>query len=257
MGHEDEYGDAMIAVLEMVWGEGFMTPGGKGNVDRMVAGLDLAGKDVLDIGCGIGGPAIVLAREHGARVTGIDLEASLVARAKAYARSHGLGQRLDFRVVEAGPLGFPHSSFDCVFSCGAFTQIEDKEGMFAEVFRVLKRGGWLTLYDWLKGPDGYSDDMKRWFELEGLTYAMRTLEDYEALLRRAGFEEVTVDDASGWYRRVVRAEYEKLKGPLYERMAELIGKDQADHFVENWRIMARVCAKGEMRQGYMRGRRPA
>jgi len=256
MSHDNEYHGAMIAVLELVWGEGFMAPGGKGNVERMVAGLDLKDKHVLDIGSGIGGPAIVLARDHGAIVTGTDLEAPLVAKATAYAEAAGLRDRLDFRVVEAGPMPFHDESFDVVFSSGAFTQIDDKEGMFAECARVLKPGGWVTVYDWLKAPGDYSDDMRHWFKMEGLTYAMRTLEDYAVVLEGAGLVDVGIEDASAWYRGEVRTEYEKLKGPFYDRMVGLIGKSEADHFVEDWRAMMVVCENGEMRQGYMRGRKP-
>lgn len=256
MGHDNEYHDAMIAVLELVWGEGFMAPGGKGNVDRMVEGLDLGGKQVLDIGCGIGGPTIVLARDHGAHVTGIDLEAPLIDTAKAYGKAAGLEDKLDFQVVEAGPLPFDHGSFDVVFSSGAFTQIEDKQGMFSECLRVLKPGGWVTVYDWLKAPGDYSDAMLYWFKMEGLTYAMRTLEEYREVLLGAGLVDVVVEDASPWYREEVRREYEKLKGPFYDRMVELIGPDDADHFVENWRAMMVVCETGEMLQGYSRGRKP-
>jgi len=149
------------------------------------------------------------------------------------------------------------ASFDVVFSSGAFTQIDDKEGMFAECLRVLKPGGWVTVYDWLKAPGDYSADMRRWFELEGLTYAMRTLEEYRDVLESAGLVEVAIEDASDWYRREVRVEYDKLKGPFYAPMVELIGRDDADHFVENWRAMTVVCEQGEMRQGYCRGRKPA
>ena len=257
MTHDNEYHGAMITVLEMVWGTGFMAPGGKGNVDRMIDGLDLADKRVLDIGCGIGGPALVLAADHGALVIGTDLEAPLVAKAKTYAEQAGLGQCTDFRVVEPGPLPFEDESFDVVFSSGDFTQIDDKEGMFGECRRVLKPGGWVTVYDWLKSPGDYSEAMRTWFKLEGLTYAMRTLEDYCEVLEGAGLVGVRVDDASPWYRREVRTEYEKLKGPYYDRTVELIGREDADHFVENWRAMMVVCETGEMRQGYSRGHKPS
>ena len=53
--HIDEYDDAMVALLELVWGKGFMAPGGAPNVRKLVAGLDMRGKTLLDIGCGIGG----------------------------------------------------------------------------------------------------------------------------------------------------------------------------------------------------------
>ena len=256
MAHSDEYHEAMIATLELVWGEGFMAPGGAGNVRRMVAGVELAGRRLLDIGCGLGAPALLLAG-MGAQVTGIDLEAPLLRRAQAAARAQGLAERAAFRQVEAGPLPFADASFDVVFSSGAFTQIEDKAASFAEVHRVLKPAGAFTLYDWFKAPGPYSAAMREWFRLEGLTYAMMTMADYEALLRGAGFQSVTVADASPWYRRAVVEEHQRLKGPLYPRMKALIGREQADHFVENWRAMVAVCESGEMRQGYSRAYRPA
>ncbi len=80
--HEGEYDDAMVTMLELIWGEGFLSPGGLEATLEIVRGLDLDGKSVLDIGCGIGGPAMVLVRERGCRVIGLDLEAPLIARAR-------------------------------------------------------------------------------------------------------------------------------------------------------------------------------
>ena len=90
MSHDNEYHDNMIRMLELIWGEGFMAPGGPGNVSKMLAGLEPRGKHLLDIGCGIGGPALEMSRTHGAIVTGIDLEAPLIERANANSRDSGL-----------------------------------------------------------------------------------------------------------------------------------------------------------------------
>ena len=256
MSHEDEYHDNLITMLEIIWGEGYMAPGGPGNIAKMFEGLETQGKRVLDIGCGIGGPAFEMAEAHGCEVVGIDLEAPLVDRANKAAKAKGLADRCTFRVVEAGPLDFPDQSFDIVATSGAITQIADKEGIFRECLRVLKPGGYLTCYDWLKGDQPYSDDMHYWFKMEGLTYALGTLEEYEAVLRKCGFEDVVIEDASDWYREQARREYELMKGELHPQMVELLGKKDAEHFVENWRAMVVVCDKGEMRQGYCKARRP-
>ncbi len=144
-----EYHDAMIILLETIWGKGFMAPGGAGNVAKQVNGLDLAGKRVLDIGCGLGGPDHILAGEYGATVVGIDLEENLIERAKAGAVELGVDRQTEFMVVEAGPLAFPKATFDVILSSGAFTQIVDKQKMFEECRRVLKPGGVLTSYDWI------------------------------------------------------------------------------------------------------------
>jgi ubiquinone/menaquinone biosynthesis C-methylase UbiE len=257
MDHQNEYHDSMVAMLELIWGDGFMAPGGEGNVAKMVAGLDLAGRRVLDLGCGIGGPACILAGQYGAHVVGTDLEPPLIERARRRAAELGLCDRTEFEVVTPGPLEFADASFDLVVSSGGVTQTADKLGTFRECGRVLAPGGTLSCYDWMKSAGEYSADMRHWFEMEGLTYAMETPEGQEATLREAGFDEVSVVDGSAWYREQVRKEYERLRTSEYPRLVEIVGQQAADHAVENWRATVVVCEKGEMLQVYSRARVPA
>ena len=258
MAHENEYHDNYVKLLQLIWGKGYMAPGGPGNVAKILNGLDTHGRRILDIGCGIGGPAFEMARTFGADVVGIDLEEPLIARAVRAAEELGLDGQCRFRTVEVGLLEFADSSFDIVVASGAFTQTKDKPGILAEVYRVLEPGGYLSCYDWLRGSDGeYSDAMQYWFKMEGLTYAMETFDGYRKLLVDAGFTDVEITDATDWYRREARREYELMKGDLYPRMVELLGREDADHFVENWRAMVIVIDSGEMCQAYLRGRRPA
>ena len=79
MTQELEYGDAMIAMLELIWGRGFMAPGGEGNVDNLMSGISVENKRILDIGCGGGLVSEPLTR-LGATVTGIDPSAETIAR---------------------------------------------------------------------------------------------------------------------------------------------------------------------------------
>ena len=133
-----------MAVMSLIWGEGFMAPGGEGNVDKLVEGLDLKDKQVLDIGCGLGRPACILAEKYGAYVVGTDLESHLVERSRQRAAKMGFSQQTEFIVVEPGPLDFADDSFDVIVSSGAFTQVDDKPGMYKECLRVLKPGGVLS-----------------------------------------------------------------------------------------------------------------
>jgi phosphoethanolamine N-methyltransferase len=254
---QDEYDDNMVGLLELVWGQGFLSPGGPDNVKETVAGLDLADKLVLDIGCGVGGPALVLAGELGARVIGVDIEAPLIARAKANAEVAGLAERVEFRRVEPGPLPLDDGSVDIVFSCGCFIHVDDKPGMFREVHRVLRPGGSLACYDWMKGDEPYGADMRHWFKMEGLTYQMETLEAHRHLLEEAGFSEVEVRDDSRAYRDLAHREYEAMQGPLKARMINLLGQKEQERFLENWRASVIVLDKGELRPGFYRGVKPA
>jgi ubiquinone/menaquinone biosynthesis C-methylase UbiE len=255
--HENEYHDNMVAMLELIWGEGYMAPGGPGNVARLLDGIDARDKRILDVGCGIGGPAFEMIETHGANVVGIDLEAPLIERARHAARERGLGERCDFQVVEPGPFPFADNTFDIVLSSGAVTQTDDTAGIIADCLRVLKPGGTFTCYEWMRIDAPYSDAMLRWLQLEELTYVLETIESFAQLFRDAGFENVEATDASDWYRRECRREYELIRDELYPRMVELLGQEDADHFVADWQAMTVVCESGEMRQAYFRGRRPA
>jgi phosphoethanolamine N-methyltransferase len=257
MEQKIEYDHTMTDLLELVWGPDFMSPGGAGNVARLFDGLDVQGKSALDIGSGLGGPAFVVARDYGAHVVGIDIEAPLIEHAEKRAAELGLSENTEFRLVTPGPLPFPADSFDVVFSSGAFTQIDDKHSVYRECLRVLKPGGVLTCYDWMKSEGDYSEDMRYWFKMEGLTYAMQTPTAHEDILREVGFVSVEIDDRSAWYKKEVRAEYKRLSKPLYPQLVSLIGQQAADHYVECWRAMVVVCEKGEMLQVYNRGRKPA
>jgi len=97
----------MVTMLELIWGEGYMAPGGPGNVARLLDGLDPADKRVLDVGCGIGGPAFEMAQSFGAEVVGVDLEAPLIERATAAAKKSGLQDQCRFETAEIGALPFP------------------------------------------------------------------------------------------------------------------------------------------------------
>lgn len=252
-GPDDEYDDELVDLLEMVWGDGFLAPGGADSVRRCVAEVDLNGAEVLDIGCGVGGADLVLAG-LGARVTGIDVEAGLIDRARQ--RAERAGAEIAYRKVEPGALPFGHASFDHVFTHAAIIHVPDKLAMFAEIHRVLRPGGWLLAYDWLRGTQPFSADMYRWFELEGLTYAMDHLDNYVAMLTSVGFEEVTGTDVTSEYRSTAHEEFQRMLGQDHARMTTLLGPKRRDHFIEDWRMLTVVLDNGELRPAYVRARKP-
>ncbi len=255
--HEAEYHDNMVALLELMWGKGYMAPGGPGNVAKLLEGTEPAGKRILDIGCGIGGPSLEMVSTHGAQVVGIDLEAPLVERARRYAREAGLHEHVAFQVVEPGALPFADAAFDIVISSGAVTQTPDKSALFAEILRVLLPGGHFRCYEWMGNGSEPSKELRYWIKLEGLTYAFETLGRYEELLQLSGFENVETIDATPWYRAEAHREHDLMRGALNADLEALLGKDDADYFIEDWRAMTVVIDSGEMRQGYCRGTRPA
>ncbi|MEO1348965.1 MAG: methyltransferase domain-containing protein [Cyanobacteria bacterium J06635_15] len=115
-------------------------------------GLDILpkGTTVLDVGCGFGGSARILARDYGFSVTGITISPNQVKRAQQLTP-----ESLDakFQVDDAMALSFPDESFDVVWSVEAGPHMPDKAVFARELLRVLKPGGVLVLADWNQRDD--------------------------------------------------------------------------------------------------------
>jgi phosphoethanolamine N-methyltransferase len=248
-----------IKILQLVWGDGFLSPGGPEEIARLLEGSDITGADVLDIGAGLGGVDRLLAVEYGAgSVLGIDIEPDLLARAEARIAAAGLADRVRFQCVRPGPLPFPPASFDIVFSKDAVVQIPDKPALFADILRVLRPGGRLVASDWLRGGEGpYSPEMLEFFRIEGITYNMASPAQSARYLAEAGFVDIQLRDRHDWYLDVARHELDQLQGALGPEMARRLGAEKAAHFVENWRQLVVVLDRGELRPCHMKATKPA
>jgi len=255
---EDLYPEPVIGFLELLWGRGWLSPGGPDELARLLEGENLKGKHVLDIGCGAGGIDCLLVTDYGAaKVTGIDVEAPVLETARARAEEAGVSDRIELVKVEPGPLPFADQSFDVVFSKDSIVHIPDKHALAREVFRVLKPAGVFVASDWLISHDGEpSPDMKAYIASEDLDFGMASPSTYEDALKAAGFTGIRLTNRNPWYREQARRELAQLKGPLNARAVAEMGQELVDHNIQTWTLMIKALDLGEHCPHHVRGRKP-
>ena len=162
------------------------------------------------MGCGVGGPAREIAKFSGAKITGLNNNDYQIERATHYAKKEGLSHQLNFTKGDFMQMSFPAGVFDAVYAIEATVHAPSLEGVYSEIFRVLKPGGVFGVYEWLM-TDNYNNDNVQHREIrlgieqgDGISNMVKISEGTQAI-KAAGFElEISEDlaekeDARPWY----------------------------------------------------------
>jgi sterol 24-C-methyltransferase len=174
--------------------------------------LDVGRDDrVLDVGCGVGGPARSIARFTGASVLGVNNNAYQVERARTLTARAGLEGRCAFELGDFMGLRYADADFDGAFAIESTAHAPDKLACFAEVHRVLAPGASFAGYEWCLtsryDPDALGHRrIKAGIEKGNGLADVMTIDGVERALARAGFEVLAIEDratsadhATPWY----------------------------------------------------------
>jgi SAM-dependent methyltransferase len=160
---------------------------------------------VLDLGCGIGGPARYLAATFGCKVTGVDLSPSFIDAATYLTARCGLSDRVTFQVGNALHLPFEDAAFDAVFLQHVAMNVEDRTALYAEVCRILAPGGRVAIFD-LVLRDGHVVYPAPWAH-DALTSFLLSEGDTRTALEQIGFKAILwrgdTQTALDWFKAVM------------------------------------------------------
>lgn len=197
------YYDLVTDIYERGWGESFhFAPRVKG--EPFVASIQrhqhyiasrlglVPGMRALDVGCGVGGPMREIARFSGAEVVGVNNNGYQVGKARRYNQKARLDHLCQLVESDFMNLPQPDESFDAVYAFEATCHAPDKTALFRELFRVLKPGGKIALYEWCL-TDRYDADnpahraIKKDIELGNGLPDIWSMAETRACFEEAGF----------------------------------------------------------------------
>jgi len=210
---------------------------------------------VLDIGSGVGGPAIYIAEKTGCRIMGIDISDVGVERARKFAKESSLSDRVTFHLGDAMEMPFPDSTFDLAISINVMNVFKDKIGLFQQVISVLKPNGIFAL---LSGTIDMPDDPEI-IENMARGYLIPqyydTVDGYKSKLKEAGFRILEVTE----YVEDFRIQ-NKLWGDAYKKHYDAIvkeqGKENTDYHIIYFDTYLRLIDEGRAGNHLFISRKP-
>jgi ubiquinone/menaquinone biosynthesis C-methylase UbiE len=159
-------------------------------LERMAAELRLRPDDTLvDLGCGMAGPALWMTRETQANLIGVDASRVATEQATARAAALGLGEQSRFVVGSYADTGIEAGTADGAMSEDALQYAPNKEATMTEVARILRPGGRFVF-------TAYETDPERAADLPIL--GVDIVDDYRPVLEKAGFAVTTYEEVPGW-----------------------------------------------------------
>ncbi|MFO7649237.1 class I SAM-dependent methyltransferase [Halomonas campaniensis] len=190
------------------------------------------GVRVLDVGCGTGGAARLLADEFGCEVVGVDITAAFVAAAEWLSAATGLAGRTRFLCADAARTPLAGAGFDLVWCQHALMNMPDVPAVLAEWRRLLVPGGRVLLHEVVAGDNPEPLALPVPWARTAATSHLQRREALEASLETAGFVPVCVRDvteaALAWRQKHARREAGDAPAPPLPGPALIFGPEFAD-----------------------------
>jgi cyclopropane fatty-acyl-phospholipid synthase-like methyltransferase len=216
-----------------------------------------AGQRILDVGCGMGGSSIHLAKSRGCDVLGITISPLQRHWARLSSRWHRTADKTEFRCADAEQIELDAESFDVVWSVECTEHLFDKPRFFARAARWLRPGGTMAICAWLAGEDLSGPQMQQVYNVcEGFFCpSLGSASDYTRWMTDAG---LTVTDVQDWTFRVAQTWEicrDRVARTHVRSLARWVDRDSA-MFLDRFDTILAAYRSGAMKYGCFIATRP-
>ena len=156
------------------------------------------GQYIVDIGCGLGGPARYIAKRFQCKVSGLDITGPFVEAANKLTALLRMEDQVTIEHGDGQRLPYADASFDGAYTQHVTMNVADRPKFFAEAYRVLKPGAFFALTEHGLGAKGDPHYPLPW-SADGSGAYLVTPSETRAFLEAAGFEDIVVEDVGVKY----------------------------------------------------------
>lgn len=238
----DTFYNLVTDIYEWGWGQSFhFAPSlpGKSHKDSTRLHEEMAvdlikvgpGKQILDVGCGVGGPMRAIAAHSKANVVGITINEYQVKRAKLHNKKAGLDHLTKVVLGNFLEMPFENDSFDGAYSIEATCHAPKLQDVYGEVFRVLKPGSLYVSYEWVTTDKYNSSDSEHREIIDGIERGdalpgLRSYSDIAATAKMVGFEVLEERDMAvnrNWWDRLRMGKIARWRNHVMVRVLAALG----------------------------------
>ena len=240
---------ARLALLQRVWGDGCLEPGGAEYTRYLIKPLvPSPDKSLLDLAAGMCGGVNSVADEYGLWVDAMEPDPDLLAAAQAFCERLGLEKKIKLSGYDPEKLTLPKKKYDCILARERFYLFPDKLEVLHAVCGAFKPGGQLLFTDLALADRGKENEaVAHWREALPAAPSLWTMEEYQECLAELKFDvRIFADDTNAWRAQIVRG-WSKFVGDLTSEVLDRVFVDALMIEAELWHDQVQALESGQLR----------
>lgn len=201
---EQVWSKERLELVQLLWGDGYIWPGGLDYVHELVNGLGLTPKvSMVEIGTGMGAGSRAVVDKFGTYVTAVDRHPELVEEARNQNTVHDVSDKVKVNVFDPGNIKLKEKYFEAAVVRDTLFQCENRKDLLKDIIWSIKTEGQIMITDFLFDEDDDSEALRQWKDAEPEPVYPWSVADIKQVLSANNVVMRIAEDESDAYRAMV------------------------------------------------------